>query len=168
MCFFFFFSIWGRVALQYIILYMCCDFCCLLSKIFAFIALNVTVILGQCFSDEIDRKSQQAGAFYTSQRERRTLLSQTASTCRAYDSCFFSTDGALQVHLTALKPFLKLPYGLTWVTVFEKNVSMLILLKHCRRETVYSDGGILREETMVASSRRISCVHTCIFKIDHQ
>ena len=80
----------------------------------------------------------------------------------------FFTDGALQVHLTALKTFLKLPYGLTWVTVFEKNVSMLILLKHCRRETVYSDGGILREETMVASSRRISCVHTCIFKIDHQ
>lgn len=90
---------------------------------------------------------------------------------------FFSTDGALHVHLTALKTFLKLPYGLTWVTVFEENVGMLILLKHCRREivtvnrlieTVYSDGGILKEETMGASSRRISCVHPCIFKIDHQ
>ena len=49
---------------------------------------------------------------------------------------FFFTDGALQVHATVLKTFLKLPYGLTWVTVFEKNVSMLILLKHYRREII--------------------------------
>ena len=62
----FFFLNWGIVALQYIILYICCDFCWFLSKIFAFIALNVTVIWGQCFSGGIDRKSQQAGALYTS------------------------------------------------------------------------------------------------------
>lgn len=36
---------------------------------------------------------------------------------------FFPTDGALHVHLTALKTFLKLPYGLTWVTHLRKMLA---------------------------------------------
>lgn len=130
---FLFFFTWGIVALQYIIFYMCCDFRWFLSKIFAFIALNVTVILGQCFSGQIESPNKLELSIPL--KERSVLLSQIASTGQAYDPFFFFfTDGASQVHFTALKTFSKLPYGLTRVTVSEKNVSMLILFKHYRRE----------------------------------
>lgn len=102
------------------------------------------------------------------------LLSQTTSAYCVCNSFFFFHRWCFpRTIFNCPYNFLKLPNGLTGVTIFELSVGMLIILESCRteilecnsqpsdthRDTVYTGRGVVEKETMGASSRT-----GCVFR----